>query len=359
MNPHILLNSGILEVCRCILPEGSVVNPGAAGGGWDAQPHLQRHHASGVWRVLAGGARSAGGRASRRTGDHQREDDVRGREPVMASIGPVGGGAGGSADRDGAEGSGANACYLRNTPVEIIEAEVPIQMRHYGLAPDSGGPGRFRGGSGLVMEFQVFSPNSVVTARNRDRTRFASWGVCGGKSGLPSRFTHNPGGNDERELRNIDVVKLDPGDVLRIQGPGAGGYGYPDERDPRNVLDDVRAGLVSLAAARESYGVVIDTDVDLDGTARLRERMRNERHAGHFDFGRGRVAFEATMTPERYRALDGILSAAPVTWRFYLKHQILTRIFSDEFAGAAGAAGLLGVYGTIRERFPHLPQAQP
>ena len=95
----------------------------------------------------------------------------------MASIGPVGGGAGGSATMDGTEGSGANTCFLRNTPVEIIEAEIPIRMRRYGLAPDSGGPGRLRGGCATLMEFQVFAPNTMVTARNRDRSRFAAWGV--------------------------------------------------------------------------------------------------------------------------------------------------------------------------------------
>ena len=207
------------------------------------------------------------------------------------------------------------------------------------------------------MEFQVFSPNSIVTARNRDRTRFAPWGVCGGKSGLPSRFTRNPSGNDECELGNIDVVKLDPGDVLRIQGPGAGGYGHPDERDPRAVLDDVRAGLVSIGAARESYGVVIEGEVDHMASARLRDRMRGERRTDHFDFGDGRSAFEATLTPERYRALDTILSAAPVAWRFYLKHQIFARILSDDFAGDADPVRVFDVYETIRKRFPYLPEA--
>ena len=59
----------------------------------------------------------------------------------MASIGPVGGGAGGGPYEDGAEGSGANMSFLKNTPVEISESEIPIRIHKYGLVPDSGGAG--------------------------------------------------------------------------------------------------------------------------------------------------------------------------------------------------------------------------
>ena len=87
---------------------------------------------------------------------------TRGGRSVMASIGPVGGGAGGGPYADGAEGCGANMSYLKNTPVEINEAEVPVRILRYGLVPDSGGAGRWRGGSALEMEFQLFAPQSMV-----------------------------------------------------------------------------------------------------------------------------------------------------------------------------------------------------
>ena len=85
--------------------------------------------------------------------------DTRRAADVMASIGPVGGGAGGWSAADGADGSGANSCFLKNTPVEINEAEVPIKVLRYGLVPDSGGAGKHRGGLAL-MEFKVFAPNT-------------------------------------------------------------------------------------------------------------------------------------------------------------------------------------------------------
>ena len=80
--------------------------------------------------------------------------------------------------------------------MEINEAEVPISIPRYGLVPDSGGAGRYRGGSALMMEFQLFAPQSMVTARNRDRSVFSAWGVNGGQPGQSS-FTRNPDGAGE------------------------------------------------------------------------------------------------------------------------------------------------------------------
>ncbi|MRB78876.1 hydantoin utilization protein B, partial [Bacillus thuringiensis] len=89
-----------------------------------------------------------------------------------AAINPVVGGGGGMPHRDGPNGSGADAAYLKNTPIEITESEVPIQFVRYGLLPDSGGAGRWRGGLATVMECKVFAPNSRITVRNRDRSIF-------------------------------------------------------------------------------------------------------------------------------------------------------------------------------------------
>src|SRR5215472_1400663 len=283
LNPMLLLNSGIMRVCRCILAEGSMLNPRAP-----AAVGMRSLTCVTLMQTIFGAfslalperlaASPAGGLAIINVRTSTRD-----HRTVMASIGPVGGGAGGSADIDGVEGSGANTCFLRNTPVEIIEAEVPIRVRRYGLAPDSGGAGKFRGGCATLMEFQVSGPNSMVTARNRDRSRFAAWGVRGGAAGSSSRFTRNPGRNDQQELANADIVRLEPGDVLRVQGPGGGGYGPPWERAVEQVLADVRGGFVSVASAREQYGVVIgDGGVDAVATRVLREQMRAGGDGGHF-----------------------------------------------------------------------------
>jgi N-methylhydantoinase B len=80
------------------------------------------------------------------------------RSPAAAAAWPHG---------DGQDGSNA---FLKNTPIEITEAEVPIRSSATGWLPDSGGAGRWRGGLATQMEFQVFSPNTRITARNRDRS---------------------------------------------------------------------------------------------------------------------------------------------------------------------------------------------
>src|SRR5690606_22386882 len=141
---------------------------------------------------------------------------------ILASIGPCGGGAGGGPVRDGVEACGANNAFLKNTPVEINEVEVPIEIIRYGLVPDTGGAGRLRGGNATTMEFRLLTPNAVVTARNRNRTTLAAWGVLGGRAGANSRFTKNPDTPHAVELANTDVVHCAPGDVIRLEGPAGG-----------------------------------------------------------------------------------------------------------------------------------------
>jgi N-methylhydantoinase B len=360
LNPQLVLNAGVLRTVRCILPEGTVVNPlpPAAVG--------MRSLLCNVLQQLIIGAFSRavpesmpGGPAGGMTIMNVKTSTRDGRA-VMASVGPVGGGAGGMTGADGSEGSGANTSFLRNTPVEINEAEVPIRMLRYGLAPDSGGAGKFRGGSGTVMVFQVFAPNTMVTARNRDRSHFTAWGVLGGRAGVPSRFTKNPGTHRALELGNADIIKCEPGDVISIIGPGGGGYDDPFDRDPALVLHDVRCGFVSLDNARALYGVVIRNGaIDEGATAALRRtRPIVPLSWGHFDIGAARRAHEAKWTPERYDALTRILGDVPVNWRFYLKHRFFAAMDADPQAVAPGAAGIYALYESFRREFPDLPKPQ-
>ena len=118
--------------------------------------------------------------------------DTRTGRRIMAAINPMTGGSGGTKIRDGMDGSGANAGFLKNSPVEVNEVEAGIRVHSYGLSKDSGGPGQHRGGLGTDFVFEALSPNTKVTARNRDRTRFAGWGISEGKAGGPSKFIRNP-----------------------------------------------------------------------------------------------------------------------------------------------------------------------
>jgi N-methylhydantoinase B len=357
LDPTIMLNHGLVRPARAILPPGTVMNATmpAAVGMRSLMCNLSQTATIGAFcRALPDRMPAAPGSG---VSIMNVKTSTRVGRTVMASIGPVGGGAGGGPYADGAEGCGANMSYLKNTPVEINEAEIPIKIRRYGLVPDSGGPGRWRGGSGLEMEFQLFAPQSMVTARNRDRSIFSAWGLRGGRAGRASRFVKNPGMPDAVELGSIDIVPCDPGDIILIQGPAAGGYGDPLERPIELVLDDVRKGFVSPESARSEYGVVLDAagSVDEPATARLRGEEKRRRPVTEFGHGLGRAKFESVWTLARYDALTRILAAVPVTWRFFVKHKVFAAIGEAVAPAGGGAADVVAAYAALTRIFHDLP----
>ena len=169
---------------------------------------------------------------------------------------------------------GIDAVYFvaqENYPVEFLEAGYPIRLRRYGIRCDSGGPGRFRGGCGIVREYEIMADRAVLAVRIDGITN-PPWGVAGGQSGGAGRAVVNPGGNRERVLAPLsDGNVLHRGDILLLETGGGGGHGHPFDRPAERVWTDVQDGFVSLAAAEAQYGVVIDGgEVDLAATAALR-----------------------------------------------------------------------------------------
>lgn len=351
LNPQLLLNSGLTRPFTCIAPEGTVLNPSfpAAVGMRSLTCARLRSLIFGAFS-LAAPERMPAAPAGSSSIVNVMTTDERTHRSVIAAINPVVGGGGGMPHRDGSNGSGADSAYLKNTPIEITETEVPIQFVRYGLLPDSGGAGRWRGGLATVMEFKVFSPNSRITVRNRDRSIFRPWGTLGGLAAETSNFIINPGRANERVLGNTDIAVAEPGDVIHIHSPGGGGRGSPLEREPERVLRDVERGYVGVAAAREQYGVVIAAGaVDADATAALRARMRTGAHRGHFHFGPERDAFERVWTAQNYRVLTRLLAALPVHWRFFTK----TKLFAAIRAG--GERDVETAFATVRRDYPQIP----
>jgi N-methylhydantoinase B len=353
LNPQLLLNAGLTRPFTCIAPEGSVLNPTfpAAVG--------MRSLTCGRLRSLIFGAfsqaipeRMPAAPAGSSSIINVMTTDNRTHRTILAAINPIVGGGGGMPHRDGSNGSGADAAYLKNTPVEITEAEVPIQILRYGLLPDSGGPGRWRGGLATALDFRVFAPHTRITARNRDRSRFRPWGTLGGKSGEPSDFIANPGTNRQQILGNTDIVTVDPGDVIHIHSPGGGGRGSPLEREPARVLLDVERGYVSLRAAEEDYGVVIrDGAVALAETEKKRAALRARQPDGHFAFGPERDAFERVWTQANYDALTEILAALPIHWRFFVK----TKLFEQaRLAERRAGFDVRAAFAAVRAAYPQI-----
>jgi N-methylhydantoinase B len=346
----VLLNGGLMRPARAIAPVGSVLNPvfpAAVGMRSMTCMRLQGVIMGAFQRAVPD--RLPAGPASGGPIMNVNTIDNRTGRRVMASIDPITGGAGGSPDGDGTDGSGANSAFLKNTPVEINEAEVPIRILRYGLEPDSGGAGTHRGGLATVLEFRVHAPQTVITARNRDRTRFRAWGVAGGMAGAPSIFLRNPDGNRTENLGNTDVVSLDPGDVIRVICSGGAGWGRAWQRPVADVLADIESGKVTAEGARRDYGVVPG---DLAQTQRLRAAMAAN-GASDFDTGPERAAFEQVWTDANYAALTECLARLPVHWRFYAKRRIFGLV---DVAGDRKGDGseVRAAFAKLRAEFPQI-----
>jgi N-methylhydantoinase B len=171
---------------------------------------------------------------------------------------------------------GNDAVYLvaqENYPAEFLEAIYPVRLRRYAINPDTGGAGRWRGGCGIIREFECLAPETVISVRI-DGIDHRPWGVNGGKEGGAGRCVINPGRNSERVIPPIsDGTVIRRGDIVRIETGGGGGYGHPFDREPELVLADVRSGFVSTAAAETEYGVMLADDgigIDTIVTQQLR-----------------------------------------------------------------------------------------
>ncbi|CAN5489551.1 hypothetical protein BH09VER1_BH09VER1_51670 [soil metagenome] len=191
---------------------------------------------------------------------------------------------GGWPDCDGIDGA-ANLCANQsNQPIEMIEADNPLEILRYGYVPDSGGPGRNRGGIALMREYRLLADEAVFTLRS-DRRLHPPYGIQGGKCGTPSWTVLNPGPDQEilpvLPLEKSDLKKGDR--ILYIQS-GGGGYGNPLERDPLAVFADVLDEKLTIGYASREYGVVISArtlQLDMRATELLRRKATKGKRAIH------------------------------------------------------------------------------
>ena len=162
-----------------------------------------------------------------------------------------------------------------NLPVEAAEHEFPLSILRYELIPDSGGPGRFRGGLGTLREVVSWAKEGRLVGRGL-RQVVGAPGLQGGGKGRTGRFLMDAGTPQEQRLQaNFSDLPIESGHTIRIETPAGAGFGAPFTRDPVRVLADVISGKVSVAAAREFYGVSVVQDgrsltIDQEETAALR-----------------------------------------------------------------------------------------
>jgi N-methylhydantoinase B len=175
---------------------------------------------------------------------------------------------------------GIDAVYYiaqRNFPIEFSETNYPIRLHRYGIHRDSGGPGRWRGGCGIVREIELLGSDATLMLRLTNCVH-PPFGMNGGMSGRAGRFTMNPGTPDERRLPMLaEGVEMRRGEILRIETPGGGGVGHPFDRPVERVLRDVLGEFISVESALQDYGVVIDVEnerVDVEATEEIRNTRR-------------------------------------------------------------------------------------
>ncbi|MSP67958.1 MAG: hydantoinase B/oxoprolinase family protein [Alphaproteobacteria bacterium] len=180
----------------------------------------------------------------------QAIDPAMGRSVYLDSIV---GGWGAEPTRDGAHVFSCGLHNLASIPIEMIESRHPITFTRYAIRQDSGGAGRFRGGNGMVREFRLDAADGSLAA-NFDRFRFTPFGLEGGQPGAAGRLVLVRDGAERDLPAKLVGLRLQQGDIIRVETSGGGGYGPAADRDGAAVGRDIAAGYVSPAAATSAYG---------------------------------------------------------------------------------------------------------
>jgi N-methylhydantoinase B len=168
----------------------------------------------------------------------------------------VGCGAGGSVLGDGLAHTGPPTGAARLLPVERLEERFPIFVHTFGLREGSAGPGRYRGGLGAVLDFELTEGQAEMNAVLPGRAP----GIRGGYAGAGARLAVQ---GPERGLRawagpGRHALPLRKGERVRVETAGGGGWGLPYQRPIHKVEEDVRRGLVRLPEAKNPYGVIVN-----------------------------------------------------------------------------------------------------
>jgi len=169
------------------------------------------------------------------------------------------GGLGARATKDGV--SGVVSLFGGSTkfpPVEVLEKRFPIRFTQWSFEIDSGGPGKYRGGLGSIKKFIITAEKSQLMVLG-DREKYPPFGLFGGKEGAAQRLEMKLADGRHKKLSlKTSRLPLHCNDEVIFYSSGGGGYGQPLDRLPENVLDDVIKGYVSVKAALQNYGVVIE-----------------------------------------------------------------------------------------------------
>jgi len=219
----VLYNAGVGRALTVVAPEGSIVNarrPAAvAGGNVETSQRITDV-------VLGALGKALPDRLPAASQGTMNNVTLGGRDPRtgrrFAYYETMGGGMGGRKGLPGLSGVHTHMSNTRNTPVEAIERYMPVRIVQYAIRPGSGGAGAFKGGDGLVREYEVLADTTVTILSERRRGQ--PYGAQGGLPGQSGRNTLIRDGREQALPGKIEM-QLKPGDRLRVETPGGGGYG--------------------------------------------------------------------------------------------------------------------------------------
>jgi N-methylhydantoinase B len=274
--PELPNNDGVFRVVDVIAPPGTIANalPPAACAARGLTGFRMVDCAMGALAMLYPDrvyAASDGGNTGITIGGWTED-----RRPFIY-VDFLSGAWGGRPWADGLDGNTNMFANMASHSAEVIEAEQPLEVLRNEFVPDTGGPGRFRGGVSIRRDWRFLEHEAVLQVR-ADRRTHRPYGLWGGDPGTPSLNALEPGTAAERVLPAKLTMTIRRGEVFRHDLPGAGGWGDPLARDPEAVREDVAQGFVTVGAAARDYGVVLsEGEVDRAATEALRARLAAER----------------------------------------------------------------------------------
>ena len=241
-DPRIPTNGGCFRPIRLNLPKGTIVNPEEPAP-VNARTSTIKRIAGAIVGALAPlmpgkvPAASAGELLVLAFGGRRRD----GEPFVVGEL--IAGGSGAGPDRDGVDAIETDATNCMNLPAEALEMEAPIRLHRVALRTGSGGAGQWRGGLGLVREYEVLEGELSFSHRG-ERHFSAAGGFVGGESGAMARSVIRRADGTEETIPSKIVTRLSAGDRLVVETAGGGGYGQPQQRPAERIADDVADGKV-------------------------------------------------------------------------------------------------------------------
>jgi len=216
--------SGLMRTVRVIAPTGTVVNarpPAAVAGG---NVETSQRIVDVLLRALAQAVPERIPAAASGTMNNLTIGgmDPRTGEP-FAYYETIAGGMGACPTKPGISGVHTHMTNSLNTPAEALEYSYPLRVRQYSLRPGSGGEGKHRGGDGIVREIEVLTDAEVTLLS--DRRLRGPWGLAGGDDGAPGNASVIRRDGSVEKLPGKFNLRLRPGERIRIESPGGGGWG--------------------------------------------------------------------------------------------------------------------------------------